>query len=599
MYQSFEAATRPETARARVADLRAAMSVEKVDAFIVPRADAHQGEYVAACDERLAWLTSFTGSAGYAAILQDKAGIFVDGRYTLQVRDQVDLDVFTPLNHPKDKLGDWLADALPEDAKVAYDPWLYTVTQIEKLEKEAPTLTFVPTKNLIDQIWVDRPASPKDLMVPHPLKFAGEAHEDKIKRLANGLQERGITAAALTLTDSIAWLLNTRGTDLGQTPATLAFAILYDDATVDLFLDPAKADDTLIQHLGKTVSVHDRSSFVKRLCNVAGPVALSKTSAPILLTQELERTGKAIEYQTDPTSIPKACKNETELAGAKAAHLRDGAAMVEFLAWLASRGEEPKVSEIDVVKALEEKRRATNALKNISFDTICGSGPNGAIVHYRVTEGTNRQIKKGDVLLVDSGGQYLDGTTDITRTMAIGPQSDDAKEAFTLVLKGMIAISKTRFPKGLAGRDIDPLARAPLWERGRDFDHGTGHGVGSFLAVHEGPQGISRAYNVAFKPGMIVSNEPGYYREGAFGIRIENLVYVAEAKAMDGADDRDMYEFKTLTCVPIDRNMIVVDLLDSREIAWLNSYHEWIEKCLADRVSNASLAWLTKACAPL
>lgn len=599
MFQSFEATTTPRTAKRRLAALRAEMMKRGVDGFLVPRADAHQGEYVAARDERLAWLTSFTGSAGYCAVLAKSAALFVDGRYTLQVRDQVDLDVITPLNHPKDLQGNWLAAGLPDGGIVAYDPWLHTKGQIEALETELAktAIELRPMDNLIDAIWQDQPAPPTGLMVPHPLEYSGQRHAEKISQVAGILTAADHSAAILTSSDSIAWVLNTRGSDLGQTPVALAFAILHADARVDLFLHPQKVDDALRSHLENSVTILDVSELNSSLAALSGTVRVDKSSAPIWISNYLTHKGIDVAFADDPIILPKACKNPTEIAGAIAAHERDGVAVAEFLAWVDGLGNTPNVTEIDVARQLESCRRDTGKLKNISFDTISGSGPNGAVVHYRVNQDTNRRLRTGDLLLVDSGGQYLDGTTDITRTVAIGRPSETAIRAFTLVLRGMINLSLLRFPDGLAGRDIDAIARAPLWAAGLDFDHGTGHGVGSYLSVHEGPQNISRRSNAPFKAGMIVSNEPGYYRAGEFGIRIENLIHTVPAPKLDGADDRAMLAFKTLTLAPIDRNLIDVELLTTAERAWLNAYHRRVEATLAPKCSTLTKAFLARACA--
>ncbi|MCP5073921.1 MAG: aminopeptidase P family protein [Rhodobacteraceae bacterium] len=601
MFQNFTASTSPDTGAPRLAALRATMLAEGLDGFLVPRADAHQGEYVAERDKRLAWLTGFTGSAGFCIALDALAGVFIDGRYRLQVRDQVDLAVFTPVNWPETKPGDWLLEQLPTGGVVGYDPWLHTKNEIDALEKSLKNsgISLRQCLNLIDEIWLDQPAPPSDLMVPYPTELAGKDHSQKRLELAETLNKNGHGAAVLTQPDSIAWLLNTRGTDLGQTPVALAFAIAMADATVRLFVDPSKVHANLRQHLGNSVDISATDQFGAALDSLSGVVTIDPKTAPVWVGERLKAAGIETADAPDPTVLPKACKNEAEIAGSTKAHLRDGAAVTEFLAWLDAQGPAPALSEIDVVKKLEGFRAATGELRNISFDTICGSGPNGAIVHYRVTEDTNRRIETGDVLLVDSGAQYIDGTTDITRTIAIGTPPSEAVRAFTLVLKGMIAISRQRFPKDLTGRDLDPLARAALWRDGLDFNHGTGHGVGVYLSVHEGPQRLSRISEVPLKPGMILSNEPGYYREGEFGIRIENLIVVETAPALPGADDRDMLQFHTLTWVPIDRRMMDVSLLSTAEREWLNGYHAEVIEKIMPRCSPEAREWLARTCAPM
>jgi Xaa-Pro aminopeptidase len=593
MFQSFDNATSPDTGAARLKLLRTELDKEGLDGYLIPRADAHQGEYVVALDMRLAWLTGFTGSAGFCAVLKDQAGVFIDGRYTLQVRDQVDLDCFTPVAWPDTKLENWL----PKSGKIGFDPWLHTREEIEKLR--ATNIDLVATSNLIDHIWHDQPTPPLDKMVPHPLEYAGHPHGEKIATAAKQLTDAKHCAFVMTQPDSIAWLLNTRGTDLGQTPVALAFAILYGAGHVSLFIDNRKSDATLIKHLGPKVSLHDPDGLEAALIDLSGTVRLDKSTTPETIVRLLETHGIDIAFAQDPTTLPKACKNPTELKGAKQAHIRDGAAICEFLAWVESINPANGITEIDIVKTLEAKRAATGQLKNIAFDTICGSGPHGAIVHYRVTEQTNRKLQFNEVLLVDSGAQYLDGTTDITRTLAIGAPPPKAVHHATLVLKGMIAISRLRFPEGLTGKDIDAIARVALWAEGLDYDHGTGHGVGAYLSVHEGPQRISRLATAALKPGMIISNEPGYYKEGAYGIRIENLIFVKVATPIDGSDNRDILCFETLTLAPISKVMIDQSLLTADEVIWLNAYHQQVWDRLNDLVSETTKAWLKQACTAL
>lgn len=594
MLQSFTAQTSPNQGPPRLADLRREIADRNYDAFLVPRADAHQGEYVAPRDARLAWLTGFSGSAGFCAVTQDIAGIFIDGRYRVQVRAEVAED-FTPVHWPEVQLGDWLAENLPRGATLAYDPWLHTVSEIATLRARLDQVVLAPTDNLIDAIWADQPSPPNAPFAAHALEHAGESHADKRARLAAKMDT---AAVILTLPDSIAWVLNIRGTDIDRNPVPQAFAILFDDGRVDLFAGAGKADD-VVAHLGTDVAVHDIAGFLEALAGLSGKITIDAKSCPEIIATTLKAAGCEVVEGQDPCILPKACKNPTEIAGAKAAHDRDAVAMVRFLAWLDTEAPKGQLTEIDVVSALEGFRTQTNALRDISFETICGAGPNGAIVHYRVSADTNRPVCPGELLLVDSGGQYIDGTTDITRTMAIGDPTDQHKACYTRVLQGMIAISRARFPKGIAGQHLDALARAPLWMAGQDYDHGTGHGVGSYLSVHEGPQGISRRSDVALQSGMILSNEPGYYREGAFGIRIENLIVVVKAPALDGADDREMLSFETLTYVPFDRRLIDLALLTDAERGWIDRYHADTLALLASRLDGDTHAWLTQACAKL
>ena len=598
MFQTFEESAHPEQGPPRLAALRAEIAREGLAGFIVPRADAHQGEFVAPHDARLAWLTGFTGSAGFCVVLENEAGLFVDGRYRVQVRAQVSLDHFTPVDWPEVKLADWLREHLPEGGRVGFDPWLHTEGEIARAREglAGSAVELTPCDNLVDRIWADQPPPPSGKITAHPLEYAGEPSEEKRTRLAAGLREAGQRAAVLTLPDSICWLLNIRGSDIPRVPVVQAFAILHDDASVTLFTDPSRARGL---SLDGQVRLRERAAFPSALAALEGPVRVDRDSAPLAVSQILQEAGTEVAFAADPCLLPKARKNAAELAGARAAHLRDGAAMVEFLAWLDNRLPSGGLTEIDVVRRLEEFRRATGKLRDISFETICGTGPNGAIVHYRVSETTNRTIEPGDLLLVDSGGQYPDGTTDITRTIATGPVSDEQKACYTRVLQGMIAISRARWPRGLAGRDLDPLARAALWRAGLDYDHGTGHGVGSYLSVHEGPARISRISELALEPGMILSNEPGYYREGAFGIRLENLVAVREAPPIEGADAREMLDFETLTFVPLDARLIDPARLSPGERAWLNAYHAQVAERIGPRVGATARAWLERATAPI
>ena len=607
MFQSFEATTRPQDGPPRLAALRAALARAGVTGWICPRADAHQGEYVAPRDERLAWLTGFTGSAGFAIVLPDRAGLFVDGRYRVQAGLQCAED-FTPVNWPETRPAAWLRDALPNGGIIGFDPWLHTPSEIETLTRglKDSDITLHPMANQIDPLWTDQPGPPNGPVFPHPTEFAGESLASKCTRMAQTLTESGARAALLTLPDSIAWLLNIRGRDLPRLPVAQALAILHAGGHVSLFLDDTRLQPGVAAQFESIVTLRPPEALEPALRTLEGPVQLDPATAPQRLADVLSQADIPITRAPDPCLLPKARKTEAEINGARAAHLRDGAAMAEFLCWLDARAEAlcsaPEahpLTEIDIVRALEACRTATHQLEDISFDTIAGSGPNGAIVHYRVTEASNRNLCPGDLMLVDSGGQYRDGTTDITRTIAIGPPDPDATSAFTRVLQGMIAMSRTRFPRGVAGSHLDALARFPLWLAGQDYDHGTGHGVGSFLSVHEGPQRLSRAGTTRLEPGMILSNEPGYYREGAFGIRIENLLLVQPAPALEGADDRKMLAFETLTLAPIDRRLIRLNLLTAEERAWLNAYHNRVRKALLPLVTPATASWLTRATAPI
>lgn len=597
MFQDFRVTARPEQGPPRLEALRDAIRVAGLDGFLVPRADAHQGEYVADRDARLAWLTGFTGSAGFCAVLPDIAGVFIDGRYRTQVKAQVAMESFTPVPWPETSLGAWLRQQLPDGGRVGFDPWLHTVGQLADLEKslEGSGVKLCASQNLVDGIWTDQPAPPRESAMLHPLEFAGEAHADKRARLAAELRAEGQAAAVITLPDSICWLLNIRGADVPRNPVMHGFAILRADGSVDLFAGSGKLDD-VIDHLGPDVRVHGPDDFLPALDRLEGKVLLDSQSAPVIVA---ETVGDNAVLGKDPCALPKARKNAAEIAGSAEAHLRDAVAVIELLCWLDAQPA-GTLQETQVVTRLEALRRQDNGLRDISFETIAGTGPNGAIMHYRVTEETDSPLLEGQLLVLDSGGQYLDGTTDITRTIAIGAPSCEARTCFTRVLQGMIAMSRLLWPKGLAGRDIEAIGRMPLWLAHQDFDHGLGHGVGAFLSVHEGPQRLSRISTVPLEPGMILSNEPGYYREGAFGIRIENLVVVEKALCPEGGDaHREMLQWRTLTWVPIDRRLIDTDLLTGAERDWLNQYHASVLDKVGARVSAEAGAWLQAACAPI
>ncbi|WCR05292.1 aminopeptidase P family protein [Paracoccus saliphilus] len=573
------------------------MAAEGLDAFIVPRADAHQGEYVADADARLAWLTGFTGSAGFAIVTADQAGVFIDGRYRVQVKSQIDLAHFTPVPWPETKPSNWLRDALPSGGKAGFDPWLHTRKEIEAMAKGLAETGIELTaldENPVDAIWSDRPAPPVGAARAHDEALAGESAALKRKRLAETLREEGQRAAFLSLPDSISWLLNIRGTDVPKNPVVQSFAILSDTGHVTLFADPEKFDNKLRAQLGNEVTILPPQDLAAALRDLDGPVRIDPATAPEAGFRLLEQAGTRISPAPDPAILPKARKNPAELQGMRAAHLRDGVAMTRLLAWLHAQ-DPASLTEIDVVRKLEALRRDEGII-DISFDTISGAGPNGAIVHYRVTESSNRRLAAGEMLLIDSGGQYVDGTTDITRTIPLGQPPEEAIAPYTAVLRGMIAISQARFPKGVAGAHIDSLARQFLWAKGLDYDHGTGHGVGAALCVHEGPARISRVSDLPLESGMILSNEPGYYREDAFGIRIENLIAVTKAES---EPNRDMLGFETLTLCPIDTRPIDLSALSRDEAEWLDAYHARVRRELSPLLDNEARDWLHRATTPV
>ena len=600
VFQSFTETATPDQGPPRLQALRAALQKAGLDGFMVPRADAHQGEYVAPCDDRLAFLTGFTGSAGFCVALMDRAGVFIDGRYRTQVRAQVDMAHFTPVNWPETKPAAWLRDALPNGGKVGFDPWLYTPEQLVAITKglDGSGITLEASPNLIDAIWPDRPAPPEGAVRIYPDTLAGASHAQKRAALAQTLRQAGQTAAVITLTDSLAWLLNIRGSDIPRNPVAHGFAILKASGEVALFMDHLKLDDAVRAHLGDQVQVEPPIAFEDALGALSGPVRLDQSSVPNWVVDQLGKAGVSYVWGQDPCALPKARKTGAEIAATTQAHLRDATAMCAFLHWFDAQAP-GSITEIDVVSQLEACRRDTGALLDISFDTIAGSGPNGALPHYRVTHETNRTLQEGELLVLDGGGQYEDGTTDITRTLPMGAPGAEERAAFTRVLQGMIAMSRLRWPRGLAGRDLDVIARYPLWLADQDYDHGTGHGVGVHLCVHEGPQRLSRVSHVPFEPGMIVSNEPGYYREGAFGIRIENLVVVCEATPLEGGDTRDRLCFETLNYVPIDRRLINVEWLSAGDRAWLDAYHAACRDKVGPLLEDAVRDWLVAATQPL
>jgi Xaa-Pro aminopeptidase len=597
---------------ARLALLREELRERGLDGFVVPRSDEHQGEYVPLCAQRLAWLTGFTGSAGIAIVLKDRAALFVDGRYTLQAAAQIDPALFEIRHVTEEPPAQWLGTALGGGAVLGYDPWLHTPQEVERLQagaERAGARLQAVDGNPVDRVWPGRPAAPLAPVVPHPDRFAGESASDKRAHLARSLAEAGVAASVLTMPESIAWLLNIRGGDVPHTPLPLSFAILRDDGSVRLFIDRRKLAPGLDRHLGEAVTIEPPGHFGPALDALAvsgARVQADPATAASWVFNRLKAAGGAIPGFTiyraaDPCLLPKACKNPVELDGTRAAHCRDGAAVTRFLAWLAREVPKGDLREIAASDRLEAFRRDGEHFRDLSFPTISGAGSNGAIVHYRATPDTEKTLEPGTLYLLDSGAQYLDGTTDITRTIAIGTPDAEMRDRFTRVLKGHIALARARFPRGTTGTQLDAFARRALWEKGLDYDHGTAHGVGSYLSVHEGPQRISKAPNTQpLLPGMIVSNEPGCYKTGAYGIRIENLVVVTPEDIGPRSDDqRDTLGFETLTLAPIDLMLIDRDLLDTGEIAWLDAYHQRVRETISPLVDAETANWLAAATAPL
>ncbi|ESY32579.1 aminopeptidase P family protein [Mesorhizobium sp. LNJC391B00] len=608
MFQTFDSAGDPSVGKPRVTLLRRWLADNGLDGFLVPRADEHQGEYVADRSARLKWLTGFSGSAGVALVQRDRAYMFVDGRYTLQVRHEVDLDIFAIESLVDNPPASWIKDNLGKGARLGFDPWLHTIAEVKALKTSAEQsgATLVPLdRNPIDIIWKDQPAPPVAPVEIHPIGFAGELAKDKLARLAAAIGKEGATHAVLTDPSSIAWAFNIRGGDVPHTPLALGFAILAADGKHQLFMDQRKFSRTVAAYLTQLADLHEPGEFeaaVVTLAKGGAKIALDPVLAAEKLRMLVEDNGGAFVSAADPARIPRATKNQAEIAGSRAAHRRDGAAVAKLLCWL-ERQKPGTLDEITVVTKLEEVRRQTGEetqmpLRDVSFDTISGSGPNGAIMHYRVSRATNRELAKGELFLLDSGAQYQDGTTDITRTVPIGQPTEEMRERFTLVLKGMIGISTLRFPAGTRGSEIDAVARMALWKHGCDFAHGTGHGVGSYLAVHEGPQRIARTGTEKLLAGMMLSNEPGYYKEGSYGIRIENLILVTPAEQVEGGDIA-MHGFETLTLAPIDVRLIRTDLLTRDELHWLDTYHAGVLAEIGPMLDDETLAWLEKATAPL
>lgn len=591
----------------RLANLRKILKENALTGFLVPHADEYQNEYLPPCGERLAWLTGFTGSAGFAVILETTAAVFADGRYTLQVQKQVNSKLFNICHLIEMPPSVWLAAHLSKQDIIGYDPWLHGVTEIEALRavcQEAGATLRAVTRNPLDQVWTERPPLPLGPVTPHPDVIAGQSSADKRLTLAQDLMKAKLDLAVITAPDSIAWLLNIRGTDVAHTPLPLSYALLHASGQVDLFIDERKLTSAVRRHLGNEVQILSPQEFtpaLKRHSQNKSRIMIDARSAPAAVYEHLKAEGGIIFKGTDPCIRPKAIKNAVEIAGAKAAHLRDGAALTRFLAWLARTAPAGHLTEMSAAAQLLAFRRETGVLRDTSFTTISGAGPNGAIVHYRVSPETDRPIRNGDIYLVDSGGQYRDGTTDVTRTVLIGkphPGATEIRDRFTRVLKGHIAIALARFPKGTSGGQLDALARAPLWDAGLDYDHGTGHGVGSYLGVHEGPHRIAKnTAPVPLEAGMIVSNEPGYYKEGAYGIRIENLVTVVPI-ILEQAE-RSLLGFETLTVAPIDQALIEPKLLSVAEKNWLNAYHLRVREELTPLVDPETAQWLEQATQPL
>jgi Xaa-Pro aminopeptidase len=598
-----------QTHEARLDALRKELARRGLDGFVVPISDEHMSEYVGAYAQRLAWLTGFGGSAGSAVVLRDKAAIFVDGRYTVQVREQVDGKLFEYQSVPATSPAAWLAENAPSGARIGYDPWLHSkgwATALGKALADKCSEAVPVESNPIDAVWADRPAPSPAVATAHSDAHAGRSSAEKRSEVADWMKKEGLDATVVSALDSIAWLLNIRGADVDRTPVALSYVIAHSDGTAELFIAPEKVTPELTQHLGNAVTVRPREDFSTALSSFGGKtVSVDPDFGVAAIFQALEDAGAKVVAKRDPTILPKAIKNEVERQGQRDAQARDGAAVVRFLRWLSIEAPKGGQDELSAAAKLQEFREATGALRDLSFDTISAAGPHAALPHYKVDDDSNIPIPPGSIYLVDSGGQYLDGTTDVTRTVWIGPgePSAEQRDRFTRVLKGHIAIAQAVFPQGTNGSQLDSFARQFLWQAGVDYAHGTGHGVGSFLAVHEGPQRIAKAAGgqagtgQELMAGMLMSNEPGYYQSGGYGIRIENLVLV-EKREIEGAEG-DYLGFETVTFVPIDRTLVDTALLTPAEKDWWNAYHERTREILAPQLEGDDLAWLIEACRPL
>jgi Xaa-Pro aminopeptidase len=603
-FQTFEEPEGGVALTARLARFREELARRKLTGFVVPRADQQQNEYVPASEERLAWLTGFTGSAGMAIVLTREAAVFVDGRYTLQAAKQVDRKAWQiePLADPPPE--QWLTKHLTAGDRLGFDPWLHTSAAAERLAAactKAGAELIAVESNPLDQVWTERPAPPLGRVAIHGVQFSGEIEAEKLKRIRLEINKLGVEALVLSDSHAVAWTFNIRGADVSHTPLPLSYALVPKDGRPTIFIDHRKLSNLTRDHLEQSAEVLEPDALVPALTELArsgAAIALDSATAADALSRLIAGAGGKPVRGNDPVSLLKAVKNITEIEGTRTAHQRDAVALARFLAWIDREAPSGALTEIDTVEALETFRRQTCALKDVSFPTIAGTGPNGAIVHYRVTRKSNRRISPGDLLLIDSGAQYEDGTTDVTRTIAVGNPTDEMRDRFTRVLRGHIAIARAVFPDGTTGAQIDSFARQFLWQAGLDFEHGTGHGVGSYLSVHEGPARISKLGTTPLKRGMILSNEPGYYKTDAYGIRIENLELVIGTD-VPGAE-KPVNAFETLTLAPIDRRLIEVNMLSATELKWLNDYHERVNRAVRPHLDdNATKLWLDEATAAL
>ncbi|MEL6363656.1 MAG: aminopeptidase P family protein [Pseudomonadota bacterium] len=605
MFQSFEPRSDRSYASAHTPLVRAEMERLDLDGFLIPHDDEYGNEYTPYYAERLLWATGFSGSAGSAIVLKDKAAIFIDGRYTLQVKDQVDDAVYAYVDYPETTPAKWLRQNAPRGGTIGYDPMLHNEKDVDALAEACAKAgaRLVPvTENPVDAAWKDQPAKPEAALIPHPRRYAGRGADEKIAEIAEAVREAGADAVMISSPLSVAWLFNVRGGDVAHAPVPLSRAMVGADGKATLFIDPKKVSNeaatALADETGGALTIRpetDATPQVAALGAAGATVLLDPALAPAAYAAAVRENGGTVVHGADPCALPRALKTGAEIEGARAAHVRDGAAVTRFLHWLATEAQDGSKDEIAAARQLQAFRQEIAELKDISFETISAAGPNGAFPHYRVSTETNRPLAPGSLYLVDSGGQYPDGTTDITRVAAIGDPTDEMAERYTLVLKGHIALATARFPKGTTGQQLDGFARRPLWDLGMDYDHGTGHGVGSFLSVHEGPQRIAKTVNAqALEPGMICSNEPGYYKGGEYGIRIENLVVVTAPEPVPGGD-REMMGFETITLAPLERRLIVAEMLTADERRWVDAYHARVREVISPLVPADVARWLDEA----
>ena len=597
MLQNFDNLSDVSETKTKLENLRKLLKLYKLDGVIIPKSDMHQDEFIEPCDDRLKWITGFTGSAGVLLLLQDDALIFVDGRYKIQATEQVDKKYINTSCSTDVNLHEFIARNC-RNKRIGFDPWLHSVSQVKDLESKC-SAKLIPCENQVDKTWLNRPPRSNKKIREHPVKFSGLSRGKKVSMLKEKLRDIGANILILTKPDSISWLLNIRGSDVSHSPIVKSLALVCTDGKVELFLYKNRVTQKIAKTLKNVANIHTIENFPHYLNKIHGSkLLLDPATCPHKILEIINAGENNVVYGKDLCTQMKAIKNPIEINGARQAHMIDGTAFLNFLFWFENKSKKERLNEINVVKVLEKFRVKTGVLQDIAFDTICGSGPNAAIIHYRVNTKTNRVLKKNDSILIDSGGQYLMGTTDVTRTIAVGVPKPAVVKAYTLVLKGLIGISKLVWPPGLSGKEIDAFARSALWACGHDFEHGSGHGIGSYLSVHEGPHGISQKNDVPLMPGMLISIEPGYYQTKAFGVRIENILLVKEPQIPKGGN-KPMLSTETLTLVPLDKNLIDLSLLDRSEKLWINDYHEKVFSCLEPQINSELRTWLQKKCSPI